>query len=240
MTAPRIAVPTYHLAAEQVPRWAAQDGFGVPGPYVDALRRSGARPVLVPPGPEDAKEVLDGIEGLLLVGGGDVDPARYGGDPAAPTYGVEPDRDRLEIDLVVAAAERGVPTLAICRGAQVANVALGGTLMQHLPDLPGVVAHGSPMDHGPVAHDVRLEPGSAVAAATGADRLSCTSHHHQGIDRVGEGLRPTGWADDGQIEALEGAGGLMVAVVWHPEITAPTDPGQQGLFDALARRASVR
>lgn len=214
--------------------------FGVPEPYVSALHRAGARPVLITPGDGGTpEEILAPFDALMLIGGGDVDPARYGGDPNEPVYGIEPDRDDLEIGLTRAAARAALPTLAICRGAQLVNVALGGTLIQHLPDLDGLIPHGSPIDGSPVSHDVKVEAGSRVAEAAGAARLTCTSHHHQGIGVVGDGLVPTAWAEDGQIEALESPDRWLVAVVWHPEITAQTDPAQQGLFDSFVRETKA-
>ena len=215
--------------------------FGVPEPYVSALHRAGARPVLIAPGePGTPEDVLAPFDALMLIGGGDVDPARYGGDPGEPVYGIEPDRDALEFGLTMAALRAALPTLAICRGAQLVNVALGGTLIQHLPGLDGLVPHGSPIDGSPVTHEVSIEPGTRLAEAAGAVRLSCTSHHHQGIAVVGNGLVVTARADDGQIEALEAPDGWLVSLMWHPEITAGEDPAQQRLFDAFVREAGVR
>jgi len=131
-----------------------------------------------------------------------------------------------------------MPVLAICRGIQVLNVALGGTLVQHVPDLGGNVEHGVPGGGGTVMHDVKVEPDSLLAEITGGETLATASHHHQAVDRLGEGLHVTARADDGVIEAVEHDGpGWLVAVQWHPEDTAATDPAQQALFDALAERA---
>jgi putative glutamine amidotransferase len=240
---PLVAVVAYHLADDRVSRWP-DGGYGVPAPYVDALRRSGARTAIVSPGePGTPEEVLEPFDGLLLVGGGDVDPVRYGAEPDVEhNYGVEPDRDAFEIDLLLAAGRMKVPVLCICRGMQVMNVAYGGTLLQHLPDVDGLLEHGVPLAGTETMHAVTPEPASYLAAVTKAGDLSCSSHHHQGVDRVGEGLRVSGRSSDGLVEAIELDVGptddptlepWIVGVQWHPEETAPTDPAQQSLFDAL-------
>ncbi len=248
---PLVAVVAYHLADDRVPRWP-HGGYGVPGPYLDCLRRAGARTAILSPGETGSpQELLDPFDALLLVGGGDVDPERYAQAPGEHVYGVEEDRDAFEIDLLRAADAIGVPTLCICRGMQVMNVAFGGTLLQHLPVVPGLLEHGVPVQDIQSLHDVRTDPGSRLRATAGVETLTCSSHHHQGVDRVGEGLRATGWSEDGLVEAIErepGGGaddrpfeaGWMVGVQWHPEDTADGDAAQQSLFDALAVLGHVR
>ncbi|HEY1335730.1 MAG TPA: gamma-glutamyl-gamma-aminobutyrate hydrolase family protein [Myxococcaceae bacterium] len=233
---PLIAVVAYHLAPGRVTRWP-DGGYGVPGPYLDALRRAGAGAVLLPPGePGDPDELLAPFDGLLLVGGGDVDPARYGGANDGHVYGVEEDRDELELSAIHAADEAGMPVLCICRGLQVMNVAFGGTLHPHLPDLEGTIEHGVPVADEQTVHEVALEEASRLGAAVGAGSIACSSHHHQGVDRVGDGLRPTAWSEDGLVEGLEREGDTwFVGVQWHPEDTAATDPRQQALFDTFVR-----
>jgi putative glutamine amidotransferase len=248
---PLIAVVAYHLADDRVPRWP-HGGYGVPGPYLDCLRRTGARTAIVSPGePASAEEVLDPFDGLLLVGGGDVDPRRYGQEPSEHVYGVEPDRDAFEIELLRAADEEGLPTLCICRGMQVMNVAYGGTLVQHLPGTPGLLEHGVPVADTQSLHDVRTDPQSRLRASTGVERLTASSHHHQGVDRIGEGLRASGWSEDGLVEAIElepdgdpddrpAEAGWMLGVQWHPEDTADRDAAQQALFDGFVNLAHLR
>lgn len=233
---PLVAVPTYHLAAGRVLDWA-RGGFAVPEGYVASLRRAGARPVLLPPDLESpAEDVLAPFDALVLAGGGDVDPARYGGgDPHPAVYGIDPVRDEAELRLVRAAVAAGLPTLAICRGLQVLNVALGGTLHQHLPDLQGMDLHGHPTRQSSVLHDVKVAAGSRLAGACGLEVLRCTSHHHQGVDRLGEGLAAVAWSGDGLVEGIElvGESGWVVGVQWHPEMTSAEDPTQQAVFEGL-------
>jgi putative glutamine amidotransferase len=242
-----IAVVAYHLGDDRVARWP-HGGYGVPGPYIDGLRRAGARTVIVAPGEDgDPEELLEPFDGLVLVGGGDIDPARYGGfADQAHLYGVEPDRDELEIALVLAADRLRMPTLCICRGFQVMNVAFGGTLHPHLPDIPGMLEHGVPVLDTESLHDVEVGHQSRLFAMTKSSTLASSSHHHQGVDRVGDGLMVSGRTSDGLVEAIELDRPLdenetwMVGVQWHPEDTAADDPSQQSLFDAVAQLARLR
>ena len=243
---PLVAVVAYHLAPDRVTRWPA-GGYGVPSPYIEALRRADARTVIVSPGETGSPEdLLEPFDGLLLVGGGDVDPARYGQEPGPDLYGIEPDRDAFEIELLLAADRVGMPTLCVCRGMQVMNVAYGGTLHQHLPGMQALLEHGVPVADTQTMHDVTASPGSRLLGTAGVDVLACSSHHHQGIDRLGEGLVVSGRSADGLIEAIERVvedpetGTWMLGVQWHPEDTASTDPAQQAMFRALATMAKHR
>jgi putative glutamine amidotransferase len=239
MTTPLIAVVTYHLEPGRVSRWT-QGGYAVPDLYVEAVRRAGGRPVLLTePDAADPREILAPFHGMLLLGGGDIEPRRYGAEPS-DVYGLEPDRDELELALVQAADVTRLPTLAVCRGFQVLNVAFGGTLHQHLPDLTGLIPHGTPGGGEPVMHDVRVAPASRLRRLSREATLSCSSHHHQGVDRPGRGLVATAWTGDDLVEALEREHGWMVGVQWHPEETAGSDPTQQALFDELTREARER
>ena len=239
---PLIAVLAYHLGTDRVARWP-EGGYGVPKLYLDALRRAGARTAILSPGEEGLpEEILEPFDGLLLVGGGDIHPSRYGGGSSEHLYGIEPDRDEFEIALLRTADRLAVPTLCICRGMQVMNVAFGGTLHQHLPDHAGLIEHGVPLEGTQTIHEVAVEPGSRLAAVTKSGPLASASHHHQGVDRLGEGLTVTGRSEDGLVEAIERVvpnqqderATWMLGVQWHPEETAERDPSQQSLFDALA------
>jgi putative glutamine amidotransferase len=234
---PTIGVATHRLEPGRVTGWDT-GAYAVPDSYLDALRRAGARAILLP-GP-DAIDLLDRVDGLLLTGGGDVEPSRYGADPHPAVYGLDPERDEFELELVQVVDRERTPTLAICRGAQVVNVALGGTLHQHLPDHEHVGAHGTPKAGGGRLHDVKVSESSRLFSASGASVMSCSSSHHQGIDRLGEGLVPVAWTGDGLTEAVERPEGWLLAVQWHPEATADSDPAQQALFDALAEQAARR
>lgn len=193
----------------------------VPMTYVRAIARAGGRPLLVAPSPADLadpSELLDLLDGVLVTGGADVDPAAYGEQPHAETEPVTADRDAFELALVRAAAERDMPCLGVCRGMQVVNVAYGGALEQHLADRLEHDIHRG--DGGEFAdHRVEVEPGSLAALAAGATRVAVKSYHHQGVARVGDGLRVSARAEgDGTVEAVEDAGRRFVlGVLWHPE-----------------------
>src|SRR5919197_3386341 len=157
--------------------------------YVDAVVRAGGLPLILPVlDPADAEQVLQTVDGLLLTGGGDVEPLYYGAAAVPEVHGVDAGRDAFELALVPAAAAPGVPVLGICRGAQVINVAMGGTLAQHLPDVSDQ-AHCLRDRSGEPVHDVRIEPGTRLAGIAGADRLPVNSLHHQAVDTLGAGLR---------------------------------------------------
>lgn len=208
---------------------------------MEAMARAGVTAVLLPQIEQDDPErILESFSGLLLMGGGDVDPRRYGAEPHPAIYGVDARRDAAEISFVKAADRLGVPTLAICRGPQLMNVAFGGTLIQHLPDRPDVLEHGAPADGEATTHDVKVAESSRLFDAVGEATLRCESHHHQGLDRVGDGLIPVAWTGDGLVEAIEREQGWMVGVQWHPERTAGSDPAQQAIFGAFAQEVGAR
>jgi putative glutamine amidotransferase len=229
------------IAAGKVGSSAA---VGVGVGYLAALERAGAIPVVLSPRSLDAdaaRALLERVDGLLFLGGPDVDPALYDGSPHPTITGTDVDDDRFEIALAHAALADAVAMLAICRGIQVLNVALGGTLVPHLPDVSGVGAHGRPgMPNGAAANSVTLEPGTLLAKTMGDERVTCSCHHHQALDRLGDGVRVTARADDGVVEGVEIDGAWALAVQWHPEDTAGDDPAQQRLFDALVTESRTR
>ena len=193
----------------------------VPLTYVRAIARAGGRPLLIAPTPADLadpSELLDLLDGVLVTGGADVDPGAYGERPHAATEAVAADRDAFELLLVRSAAERDLPCLGVCRGMQVLNVAYGGSLEQHLADrLENDIHRGG--DGAFADHRVEVEPESLAALAAGATEVAVKSYHHQGIARVGEGLRVTAHAaGDGTVEAIEDdQRRFMLGVLWHPE-----------------------
>lgn len=205
--------------------------------YTEALRKVGLIPLVIPPLPAaDAPAVLDGLAGLVVTGGEDVSPARYG-QIAHPTVEAHEGRDESEIALVLEARQRGMPTLAICRGIQVVNVALGGTLIQDIP-----AQRPTAMDHDPKGrrdervHMVRIEASSRLARALGTDCLTTNSFHHQAVDSVAPGIRISARAEDGIIEGAESADPAwwMLAVQWHPEeLTETREPWDRDLFAAF-------
>ncbi len=202
--------------------WEEVPAVMSPMRYVRAVQRAGGRALLLPPDPEDARdpgEVLGLIDALLLTGGaGDLDPALYGEERHPKTGPVQEERDAYELALVRGVLVREMPILGICRGMQVLNVAYGGTIEQHLPEVLGHEEHR----HTPgtfADHEVRLDPGSLAAHAAGAERTPVKSHHHRGIKEVGSGLKVTGWAtEDDAVEALEDPScPFVLGVLWHPE-----------------------
>ncbi len=220
-------------------RWPYTGAATLPRAYFDAVERAGAQPVLVDDA-RDPKALLARVDALVLTGGPDVDPRRYGEQPHPAVYGVDARADAFESELADIAVARGVPLLAICRGLQVLNVARGGTLFQHIADDPGVPAHGRPGEAGGARpQDVDIDAGSLIADVMGTTRVTASCHHHQAIDRPGDGLGVVGRAADGIVEAMELEGSFVLAVQWHPEDTAAEDPAQQRLFDTLARRADT-
>jgi putative glutamine amidotransferase len=183
--------------------------------YGDAIWQSGGTPHLLPRPADPSGGTLTGLDGLLLSGGGDVDPANYGEATSPESGGIDPGRDAWEIALVRQALQMGVPVLGVCRGCQVLNVAYGGTLVQHLPTrspLPHLV-----LARESVAHGVRVEPGTQLFAVEGTTEIDVNSVHHQAVDTLGECLRSTAWAEDGTIEAIEHLTEPAIGVQWHPE-----------------------
>ncbi len=206
----------------------------LPEEYVSSVRRAGGIPLLIPPGEKHLSQLLAVLDGIVLAGGGDIDPAVYGGDHHPQVYMIDSRRDRMEIELAKLVIRRQIPTLGICRGTQIINVALGGTLFEHLPDHFGEdVAHRLP-PREPVPHRVSIESPSQLATILSATEIEAASWHHQGIRELGDGLCISARAPDNVVEAVELATHpWLVAVQWHPELTSATDLVQQRLFTAL-------
>jgi len=205
--------------------------------YVDAVVRAGGVPLVLPAcDPAEAEAVAGCLDGLLLSGGGDVDPALYGGSPSPEIKGVEPDRDAWEVALVKYAVRVGLPVLGTCRGSQVLNVAMGGTLVPHLPELTSN-RHCQRDRWSQAVHDVTIQRASRLRAVIGFNVIGVNSLHHQSVDLVGTGLRAVGWAEDGVVEAIEGLGSTPVlGVQWHPELL-PGLEGHSALFAWLIGEA---
>jgi putative glutamine amidotransferase len=229
MTRPLIGITSY---AERA-RWGVWDEPAalISLAYVQAIEKAGGRALLIPPTNEGIEETLDALDGILFSGGSDVDPDLYGAETHLETNDVRPERDRAEISLLRAALDRDMPVLAVCRGSQVLNVARGGDLVQHLPEVVGDEKH----KHTPgvfADHEVDLVAGTKVQQILG-DRAPVKSHHHQGYGRLGEGLREAAHAEDGTIEALEDpAKRFALGVLWHPE-----EGDDVALFRALVEEA---
>lgn len=248
MRRPVVGVTGYIIERER----ARDLGFGprqleaCPATYLGWLRASGMLPVPLPSHPDEAHDdYLDLVDGLLLSGGADIGPDRYG-TPPHPLSKLEPHRDDFEFGLVRAAFARRIPILGICRGLQLVNVALGGTLHQHLPDRSAELVHSSEYRDGerfpdemwrPAYHEVSVsDPG--LAALTGPT-LTTNSYHHQGVARLGQGLRVAARADDGLVEAVVGVDHPVLGVQWHPEMHGPTQAAGTAPFAWLRRQLTA-
>lgn len=242
MGRPLIAITTYRKpAAQRTPI----DTIGVMPDYTNALLLAGAAPMMIPLGADadTVRFLLDRVDGVLLPGGGDIEPSRYHGNTTHPTIrGVDDERDALEMLVVDEAVRRDLPLLAICRGHQLLNVALGGALCE---DVPSMVANA--LDHdcyrpnvprNHLAHEIRINDNSRLADIFDATRTWVNSLHHQAVKTVGDGLVPTAVADDGVIEAVEHRDHrFMVGVQWHPENLVYDHPTMLNLFRALVDAA---
>ena len=227
---PVIGITTY---AEEATwgGWTEPAAF-TPLAYVRAVEQAGGRPLLIPPSEDGIEETLDVLDGIIFSGGGDLDPETYGAEVHPETKEVSPERDSAELALLQAALGRDMPVLAVCRGSQVLNVARGGDLVQHLPEIVGHERHRH--EHPTMAdHDVTVEGESHLGAILG-DRAPVKSSHHQGFGRLGEGLREAAWAEDGTIEAVEDPSHrFALGVLWHPE-----EGEDYALFSALVDEAA--
>lgn len=225
--------------------WDGADRTGVNAAYVQALLAAGGVPLIASPliGASLAASALDGCDGLLLTGGEDMEPSWYGASPSPFLERISQERDLFELALFAIARQRELPILGICRGIQLINVALGGTLFQDLPsERPGSVNHIQTEARDARSHSVRLHPGSRATAALGTLEATVNSVHHQAIKDLAPGLIATGWSSDGLIEAVENEPGSswILAVQWHPEeMHADRRAPDHGLFSALVNEASL-
>jgi putative glutamine amidotransferase len=234
MDLPVIGITAYSARAS----WGAWDAEAVllPRPYVESVARAGAVPVVLPPVPDVVAGALGRIDGLIVAGGPDVEPVRYGETPGAHTQAPNRDRDDSELLLLQEAIDAGMPVLGICRGMQLLNVLRGGTLHQHLPDVVHSEVH-APEIGSYASHPVSVKPGTKLAELLGRIEIEgVPTYHHQGVDIIGTGLEPSAWAADGTLEALEDPDlPFCLGVQWHPE--AGSDPA---LFAGLATAARQR
>lgn len=231
MALPIIGITTYGRNEE--------NHFTLPAEYIEAIRNAGGLPWPIMHGEPRLREIVEQVDGLILAGGGDLNPHHYGGDDHKTIYMLDDERDQTEIDLANQAMDSGIPTLGICRGTQVINVARGGSLYEHLPDVVGdKISHRVP-PRDPTPHAVYVESGSRLAKILGETRFSSSSWHHQGLKNVPDEFEVVAKAPDGVIEAIEMPDHpWLIAVQWHPELTAAEDPIQQRLFDKLVEAAS--
>jgi putative glutamine amidotransferase len=228
-------------------RWSVwdQQAFLLPRSYIDAVQRAGGVAIMLPPDESAIDEpdtVLELVDGLILAGGADIDPDTYDGERHPKTVGTVPERDTFEIALTRRAFELDLPLLGICRGMQLMNVARGGTLLQHLPESHGHHEHRrNPGSFDGADHDVRLVEGSLAARAAGETNHGTKSHHHQGVDRLGDGLEVTGWSTLDELpEAIEVPGSrFALGVQWHPEADETSRLIEALVAEAAAAKAAA-
>ncbi len=232
MQPPLIGITTYGVDEQRK--------FTLPREYVDSVRRAGGIPLLITPGETRFDELLSFLDGVILAGGGDIDPVRYRGQSHETIYSLDEERDSTELAFAQRLIDADFPTLAICRGIQIVNVVQGGTLIEHLPDVVGEsVLHRLP-PREPTPHAIRIEPKSRLAGLLGTTEVTAMSWHHQAVRKVADGFEVVARAPDGTIEAMEmSAHRWLIAVQWHPELTSASDPTQQQLFDRFVQ-ASVK
>jgi putative glutamine amidotransferase len=214
--------------------------YYVPSPYVDAVRRAGGLPILLPVGEPDWMDWLAIVDGIVVIGGGDIDPDRYGGDTGHDRLaGIDQERDESELSLLRELVKGNeYPTLCICRGMQVLNVALGGTLHEHIPDIHEDNIHQAG-DGGWTIQGVTVDPDSFLAEVMKRTDLTTYSGHHQAIKELAPSAKIVAISPDDIIEAIEVPGHpWLVAVQWHPEMSAAEDPSQQRIFDQLVKTAA--
>lgn len=241
MIKPRIGITTGGRSEGYIKSRHYDEFYSLPAPYVDAVRRAGGIPLLIPPGENDWGAILPLLDGVIVTGGTDIDPIEYGGDRSNPhVLPADRERDRSELGLLRWLLDEGdKPLLCICRGLQALNVAAGGTLHEHIPDIRADDIHRNEAGLWAM-QEVQVESDSLIAEVMGLTALRTSSGHHQAVKDLAPRLRVVASAADGIIEALELPGHpWLIAVQWHPEVTAAHDPSQQALFDALTQKAQA-
>ncbi len=239
---PIIGLTTYGYQENQFSSAYYGHHYALPQEYVDSVKRAGGVPLLIPPNGVDEEALLSIMDGIIMTGGTDVSPVHYRGDiNNGKILNPDPERDTTEISLIRRAITRkDIPVLCICRGMQILNVALGGTLYPHIPDIRETDIHRE-SDAGWIIHECIVQPGSQLAHIMGANRVNTFSGHHQAVDKVAEGLEVTAEAPDGIVEALTVRDHpWLIGVQWHPEKSTASDPTQQRLFDELVKVAETQ
>lgn len=235
--------PLIGVTTGRSPRPPNRFQYAVNSEYVAAIEEVGGIAITLPAQPNAVLELFAALDALILTGGGDIDPVHYDQPLHPATRSIDPDRDRFELDLTRMAVERGLPLLGICRGIQVLNVALGGTLIQDVADqVPAALVHQTPEDVPIATHHVRLQPNSRLAALIQCTDLLTNSSHHQAIQSLAPALRVVGWSQDGVVEAVESMDqAFVIGVQWHPELlfrdAAPHRRLFAGLVEVCANRA---
>jgi len=215
-----------------------ENNFYLSAQYVSAIRRAGGLPMLIPPGEKAIDNIVEAIDGLLFSGGGDIDPSLYGGTQHEELYHVDKERDSSEMILCKRALRAKVPIFGICRGAQLINVVEGGSLYEHLPDVVGDSISHRDCDKEHVMHHIQVSKNSMLASIIEDSEFSVASKHHQAIRTLAPTLTAVAHAEDGIIEAIEmPEHNFLLAVQWHPELTAETEPNQQILFDTFVGKS---
>lgn len=214
--------------------------FSVQGAYVDAVQVAGGIPILLPPNQLDPSRILDVVDGLILSGGGDINPILYGDDFHPKVYSINAERDDFELALAKLALNTEIAVLGICRGMQMLNVASGGDLVLHVPDIYGIdVNHRNDTISSPIEHSIEIEPTSRLAEIMGTTKTSVVSWHHQAVQNIAPGWRSVAYAEDGLVEAIECEyHPWMVAVQWHPEMS-PRSSVHSRIFQSFVQAAAV-
>lgn len=239
---PIIGITTYDKNDYKIESPYYSGYYVTPDAYVEAVRRAGGVPILLPPGEDDISPILELVDGIIIAGGGDIRPETYGGDSEHPSLNrLSVARDTLEINIIQQMAERkDKPVLCICRGMQVMNVALGGTMYEHIPDIRATDTHRNENGFWTI-HEVNVDAESKIAEAMGTDTVHTYSGHHQAVKDIASGLQIIATSPDDIIEGLElTTHPWMVGIQWHPEKSAHEDSSQQGLFDKLVALAKAK